>query len=170
VAVKTTKPSGDVRKEMKELLLADQRVSFGPLFFMRNLRGLVRDRCPDEKEGIPSVQIHLLDGQSLDICHIIGIAPNWIALAVHEDGHADGPLPLRTEMVPYHFITRVSIESNRHEGAHSIGFNTQNEPEMYQGASSPAGMTPEEALKAVAGDPPKASGARSVRPASKRVR
>ena len=156
-------------------LLADGRVSFGPLFFMRNLRGLVRDRCPEAEEGIPTVEIHLLDGQSLEICHIIGIAPNWIALAVHEEEHADGPLPLRTEMVPYHLISRISIEANRHEGTHPIGFNTQNEPAMYGAASSVGSMTPEQALKAVAGDPPKASsGTRNTPPkaskASKRVR
>ncbi|HEU4725432.1 MAG TPA: hypothetical protein VFU59_09075 [Candidatus Eisenbacteria bacterium] len=172
MAVKPAKPSADAKKAMKELAAADQRVSFGPLFFMQNLRGLVRDRCPDPKEEFPSVQIHLMDGQSLDLCHIIGVAPNWIALAVHEEEHADAPSPLRTEMVPYHLIARISIESNRHEGAHPIGFNTQNEPEVFGGAPIAGAMTPEEALKAVAGVPPEAPpAARDTPPtASKRSR
>ena len=169
MAVKTTKPNGDDRKAMRELAEADQRVSFGPFFFMQNLRGLVRDRCPEAKEAIPSVQVHLMDGQVLEICHIIGIAPNWIALAVHEDERSERHSPLRTEMVPYHLISRISIESNRHEGSHPIGFSTQNEPAVYGDVPTAVGvLTPEEALKAVAGE--SASGARSTRPTGKRSR
>lgn len=152
--VKQTKSSGEAREAMKALAAADQRVSFGPLFFMQNLRGLVRDRCPEETQGIPSVQIHLMDGEILDICHIIGIAPNWIALAVHEENHPERPSQMRTEMVPYHLISRVSIQTTRHEGAHPIGFNTGQEPELYGSPPASQGMTPEEALKVVAGLPP----------------
>lgn len=175
MGIKPEKPSGEARKAMKELAAADQRVSFGPLFFMQNLRGLVRDRCPEPKEGFPSVQIHLMDGQALEICHIIGVAPNWIALAVHEEEHAERPAPLRTEMVPYHLIARVSIESNRHEGAHPIGFNAKNEPEVYGDVPTLTGMTPEEALKALAGVTPAGPASpgetRSEPPAaSKRIR
>ena len=168
MAVKTTKRSNEDRKAMKELAAADQRVSFGPFFFMQNLRGLVRDRCPEPSEAIPTVQIHLMDGQILEICHIIGIAPNWIALAVHEDEHSERRSPLRTEMVPYHLIARVSIESNRHEGSHPIGFSAQNEPQVYGEVPAAGVLTPEEALKAVAGESP--SGPQSAPATAKRVR
>jgi hypothetical protein len=162
VAVKTKKRNAGARRALKTLTAADGRVSFGPLFFMQNLRGLVRDRCPVPEEAFPSVQIHLLDGDVLDVCHIIGIAPHWIALAVHEVDRPDHPAQMRTEMVPYHLIGRVSIQTNKHEGSHPIGFNTQLEPEVYGGAAAAAGMSPEEALQAVAGvtlpAPPKARG------------
>lgn len=154
MSLKPVKGRGEDRKKMAALMAADQRVSFGPLFFMQNLRGLVRDRCPEPAESIPSVHVHLMDGEILDLCHIIGVSPNWIALAVHEEEHAERPDQMRTELVPYHLIARVSIQTTRHEGAHPIGFNTTLDPAVYGSIPSLAGMTPEEALRAVAGVPP----------------
>lgn len=151
--LKTTKGRGEDRKRMAALMASDQRVSFGPLFFMQNLRGLVRDRCPEPAESIPSVHVHLMDGEILDLCHIIGVSPNWIAMAVHEEEHAERPDQMRTELVPYHLIARVSIQTTRHSGTHPIGFNSSLDPEVYGSIPSLAGMTPEEALKAVAGIP-----------------
>lgn len=139
---------------MAALMASDQRVSFGPLFFMQNLRGLARDRCPEPAESIPSVHVHLMDGEVLDLCHIIGVSPNWIAMAVHEEEHAERPDQMRTELVPYHLIVRVSIQTTRHAGTHPIGFNTSLDPEVYGTIPSLAGMTPEQALQAVAGVPP----------------
>ena len=140
-------------KAMMALTAADQRAYFGPLFFMQHLRGLVRDRCPEPADGIPSVQIHLMDGEALDVCHIIGVAPGWIALAVHEEAMSDRPSQLRTELVPYPVIARISIQTTRHEGAHPIGFNATSEPALYGSISSGAAMTPEDALRALAGTP-----------------
>ena len=154
--IKPAKGRGEEKKRMAALLAADQRVSFGPLFFMQNLRGLVRDRCPDPSEAIPSVHVHLMDGEVLDLCHIIGVSPNWIALAVHEEELADRPSQLRTELVPYHHIARVSIQTTHHEGTHPIGFNVSLDPEVYGKIPSLEAMTPEQALKAVAGIPPAA--------------
>lgn len=152
--LKPTKGRGEDRKRMAALMASDQRVSFGPLFFMQNLRGLARDRCPEPAESIPSVHVHLMDGEVLDLCHIIGVSPNWIAMAVHEEEHAERPDQMRTELVPYHLIVRVSIQTTRHAGTHPIGFNTSLDPEVYGTIPSLAGMTPEQALQAVAGVPP----------------
>jgi len=141
------------RKAMAGLTAADRRATFGPLFFLQHLRGLVRDRCPEPKDGIPSVEIHLMDGETLDVCHIIGIAPGWIALAVHEREGQERVAQLRTELVPYPFIARVSIQTTRHEGSHPIGFNVGTEPELYGHLPSSTAMTPEAALRALAGVP-----------------
>jgi len=156
VTVKPAKTRGMDRKAMAALMAADRRVSFGPSFFLQNLRGLVRDRCPEPTGSIPSVQVHLLDGEVLDLCHIIGVSPNWIAMAVHEREDAERPTEMRTELVPYPLIARVSIQTTRHAGAHPIGFNTGLEPQLYGGGVSRPSMSPEEALNAVAGLPPRA--------------
>jgi hypothetical protein len=172
VTVKPAKRTAEERKAMKALAMADQRVAFGPLFFMQQLRGLVRDRCPIPAEGIPSVQIHLLDGDVLEICHIIGVSPSWIALAVHEEERPESSAPLRTEMVPFHLISRVTIQADRHGGAHPIGFNADLEPSVIGSSPALGGMTPEEALKAVAGLPVRDAAAPDDAPGagSKRVR
>ena len=66
---------------------------------------------------------------------------------------------------------RVSIESNRHEGTHPIGFNTKNVPDIYGDVPALTGMTPEEALKALADVTPAGPASPGSEPptASKRV-
>lgn len=118
------------------------RCPFGPAFFAMQLRGLVRDRCPDPAEGLPSVQIHLRDGDCLEVCHIIGFTPQWVALAVWDDG----PTKMRTELVPYEMMTRVVIRSCATDGK-EIGFDTTRAPAPLADAE----MTPEDALRAAGG-------------------
>ena len=36
------------------------------------LRAFMRDRCPDSR-----VPLHLADGQALDVCRVVAIAPAW---------------------------------------------------------------------------------------------
>ena len=170
--IKPTKGRGEQRKEMAALMAADQRVSFGPLFFMQNLRGLVRDRSPEASEALPSVHVHLVDGEVLDLCHIIGVSPSWIAMAVHDEDHPERPSPIRTELVPYHLIARITIQTTEHEGSRPIGFNASLDPEVYESTPPSKAMTPEQALQAAAGVPPQGLAESGIKPpaASKKVR
>ena len=113
--------------------------AFGPTFFVAQLGRLVRERCPDPQEGLPSVQLHLHDGERLDLCHVIGFAPHWAALAVWENGLE----VMRTELVPYGSIARVSIGAPRGRGAR-VGFEQSHAPVSLGGTT----MTPEQALRA----------------------
>ena len=98
---------------------ADVACSFGPSFFLGQLGRFVRDRCPEAAENLPLVQVRLADGETLDVCHIIGVSPRWVMLAVRDAGsHRDG---MAVELVPYEIIRRVGIGSRRAEGS-SIGF------------------------------------------------
>ncbi|MCC7537162.1 MAG: hypothetical protein IT379_13150 [Deltaproteobacteria bacterium] len=89
-----------------------ERASFGPRFFLTQLAAFVRDRCPTADEAIPLVEIHLAGGESLNICHVIGLAPGWVALAVFEEHRSDGAHRMRTELVPYATIVRVTIRAS----------------------------------------------------------
>ena len=74
------------------------RCPFGPAFFLTSLGGLVRDRCPDPSEHLSIVELRLHSGEVLDLCHVIGISPQWEALAVrekHETTH--GRRAMRTD-------------------------------------------------------------------------
>ncbi len=53
---------------------ADQAYPFGPSFFLSYLARFVRDRCPESAEHLPTVQILLGDGETLDLCHVIGVS------------------------------------------------------------------------------------------------
>lgn len=113
--------------------------AFGPTFFVGQLGRLVRERCPDPQEGLPSVQLHLHDGERLDLCHVIGFAPHWVALAVWENG-SDA---MRTELVPYGSIARVTIGAPRGKGTR-VGFDQSHAPIAMGGIT----LTPEQALRA----------------------
>ena len=117
-----TKPKED---EEQSLMLneVDLHCPFGPLFFLHQLRGLVRDRCPDPEERMPVVELRLTDGEVLDICHVMGVAPTWVALAVNELDHVHGDPAMRTELVPYAIISRVTVRAGRHGTGH-LGFET----------------------------------------------
>lgn len=137
---------GSVRKDLdqaKEAAAHDQfarleaTLAFGPGFFLAHLGAYVRDRCPDPGEALPFVHLHLVSGEVLDVCHVIGLTPRWIALAVYEQASR----AMRTELVPYETIARVTIKPGNAQGAH-IGF--------HQDAPAPVDETAEVALQKAA--------------------
>ncbi len=118
---------------------------FGPGFFLGQLRAFARDRCPDPAEGLPAVQIHLATGEVLDLCHVVGLGPAFVALAVVE-GEGERRR-MRTELVPYQLVVRVSIHPPGVRG--HVGFDVDHAPRVLE----PAGpLTPEAALCRAAGD------------------
>jgi hypothetical protein len=71
------------------------------------------------------VHVHLSNGDVLDLCHVIGLAPRFVALAVYEGGAS--ARVMRTELVPYETIVRVTVRSGAKEGSH-IGFSQERAP------------------------------------------
>lgn len=123
----------------------DARCAFGPTFFLTQLRAFVRGRCPDAAESLPAVELHLHSGDRLDICHVIGLAPLCVAVAVHNDESPDAPT-MRTEIVPYELIMQVTIRAVRPAAPH-LGFDPAHAPTLIR--HDPL-MTPEETLRAAA--------------------
>ena len=125
------------------------RAPFGPGFFLGQLRAFARERCPDPGELLPCVELHLATGEVFDLCHVMGLAPAFVALAVRETRGGSGAegVAMRTELVPYAFITRVTIRPVRGTGPH-VGFNPGHAPEVL-----PQARPPEEMLRAAAGAP-----------------
>ncbi len=102
--------------------------AFGPLFFLTQLRAFVRDRCPRPEEELPVVTVRLATGESLDLCHVVGVGPRCAVLAVHDRAARGGDEGrMRTEFVPYGLIARVAI-SARGAGGSGIGFQLSHEP------------------------------------------
>ena len=118
---------------------------FGPGFFLGQLRAFARDRCPDPDEGLPAVQIHLASGEVLDLCHVVGLGRTFVVLAVLE-GEGE-PRRMRTELVPYQLVVRVTIREAGSRG--HVGFDLDHAPRVLQAA---APLTPEAALERSAGD------------------
>lgn len=105
---------------------ADRACAFGPGFFLSYLARFVRDRCPDSTEHLPTVQILLADGETLDLCHVIGVSEHWVLLAVRDgDSHAS----MAVDIVPFQMIRRVCIRTRRVE-AGAVGFAHSHAPEI----------------------------------------
>ena len=116
----------------KALAEADRAFPFGPSFFLLQLARFVRDSCPDPSERLPVVQLHLADGDALDVCHCIGVSPRWVLLAVPDTA---GPREsMAIECVPFHLIQRVSIHTRRPEGT-SLGFSQHQAPAVMAAES-----------------------------------
>jgi hypothetical protein len=139
---------------MTEERTGDERVPdlavgapFGPGFFLGQLRAFARDRCPNPAEMLPSVELHLATGEVLDLCHVMGLAPGFVVLAVREarGGSGNAGMAMRTELVPYTFITRVTIRPMSATGAPHVGFNPEHAPVFL-----PQDSSPEAALRAAA--------------------
>jgi hypothetical protein len=109
-------------------LRADLTCTFGPSFFMGQLGRFVRDRCPDPKETLPVVEVLLADGDTLDVCHIIGVAPRWVVLAVRQPSGRSREMT--TALVPYELVRRVCIRARRAEDGGTIGFDQSSPPEV----------------------------------------
>lgn len=129
---------------------------FGPAFFLSQLSAFVRDGCADPKQGLPVVEVHLADGDVLDLCHVIGIAPVWIALAVNNLDAKEGEPAMRTELVAYARIVRITVSGPRTD-APRIGFLHDHVPSVMGDARLPP-STPEAALRTTAGIRPHGSG------------
>lgn len=106
---------------------ADKRCTFGPSFFLGNLGRFVREHCPESKENLPLVRVHIAGGETLDVCHIVGVSPRWVMLAVRDLGNQRDAMAV--ELVPYEAIHRVSIRS-RDVDIPSMGFSEIRRPQI----------------------------------------
>ena len=121
---------------------------FGPAFFLVQLRALVREHCPDPSDGLPAVRLALADGEALEVCHVMGVGPLWVALAAHEVEHRSSTPAMRTEFVPYSMITRVTLRPSRAQAPHH-GFDPECTPRVFEGAMERD--APEASLRRAAG-------------------
>ena len=103
---------------------ADRACAFGPSFFLGQLGRFVRDHCPEPEEHLPMVQIRLADGQTLDLCHIIGVSARWVMLAVRAARHQND---MAIEIVPFEMVRGVRIVPHHSEGA-MAGFSQMRAP------------------------------------------
>jgi len=132
-------PTEDEKAQIVRLL-SEARCPFGPRFFLTQLAAFVRESCPAPGE-LPRVDLWI-DGEPHTICHVVTIAPRWIALAVW---HGRGETArMSTEIVPYELIARVTIGAVSR--AHAIGFAQLAPPAVVDDART----SPEETLDRLA--------------------
>lgn len=104
---------------------ADGAFAFGPSFFLGQLGRFVRDHCPSPDEHLPHVQLKLADGETLDLCHVLGVSAKWVVLAVRDAGSHGHEMT--TVIVPFGMVQGVRIRARRSEGD-AVGFATTHQP------------------------------------------
>lgn len=121
-AASAAAPAVDVQTVVEALAGAP---CFGAAFFVKQLASLLREHCPEPAECLPRVLLHLDRGDVLDVCHVIALAPRWVALAVFDEDDR-----MSTELVPYATMTRIRICTPREGAATSraIGFHQDRSP------------------------------------------
>ena len=87
-------------------------------FFRTMFPDRVRSMCPGQGEQIPGVVLKSVDDCTLDLCHIMLLAPKWMAVAAfRETGTCE---EMDTVFVPYESILRVTVSARdgarRHMG------------------------------------------------------
>lgn len=117
-----------MRAALAALQKMDLLCSFGPSFFLGQLREFVRERCPAVEEELPEVEVTLVDGETLNVCHISAVAPRWVVFAVPESPRSR---TMATEFVPYELIRRVRIRS-RNAKEVVVGFAQSSPPQVLK--------------------------------------
>lgn len=141
----STEPTVIDEAAMTALLRTAGPHGFGPLFFLGQLAAFVRERCPDPAEHLPRVDLRLADGEVVAICHVIAVGPRWVAVAARDRDVGEHGMTMRTELIPYELIARVTISGASSRG-HGIGFEQVHPPAVVE-----TQRTPEEILLAAAG-------------------
>ena len=116
-------------------LLRSFRCPFGPTFFLEQLTRFLRDRCPEPTERLPHVELWV-GGEPMTVCHIVAIAPAWVAVAVRDRNEES---EMRTELIPYETIARVTLGAPvaRTRG---VGFDAEHKPVVLESVPTPAAM------------------------------
>ena len=118
------------KKIAKAYAAADGNAYFGPSFFVSHLGALVRANCPTAEERVGIVEVHLVGGDVLEVCHIVSLSPQWVALAVFDDRRdASAGDQMRTELIAYPCIARVTIRSVPRSSGR-IGFGQDAPPQV----------------------------------------
>ena len=98
---------------------------FDRLFFGTILPEHVRAEAASDPDKTPIIQLYLVGGAVLDLCHVVRLADTWVAVAhfCREDVFDDTDIAF----LPYGTITRVSL-TMRDKQEREIGFSMTNAP------------------------------------------
>jgi hypothetical protein len=108
----------DLQARLAELAAAP---IFGPHFFETQLPVLLKQQV--RPEHVPRVHFHLAGGDVLEVTRVVGLTLRWLCIHVVDDDDSAEPGSLRSEVVPYTAIMRLSIGSTPPgERASRIGF------------------------------------------------
>lgn len=98
---------------------------FDRLFFATILPEHVRVEVAANPGKVPIIELYLMSGAVLDLCHVVRLADTWVAVAhfCRDDAFDDADIAF----LPYGTITRVSL-TLRDQKEREIGFSMTTPP------------------------------------------
>lgn len=129
---------------------------FDRQFFGTILPEHVRAEIAASPGKVPIIELHLVSGAVLDLCHVVRLADAWVAVAhfCREDHYDDTDIAF----LPYGTIARVSL-TLRDESERKIGFSTARTPlETPSGTPVHSGATIAHPAQPIQESQPKSTG------------
>jgi len=103
-------------------------------FYARVFPDLVQQECRRQAGKVPVVQFHLLDGSTLDICHVVQLGENWMVVAFFRDPETCEDMDF--EVLPYELVVRITV-SFHHPKSRRLGFALAESPELPAEGAKP---------------------------------
>ncbi|MBI2872554.1 MAG: hypothetical protein HYY00_05100 [Chloroflexi bacterium] len=100
-------------------------MTFDASFYRQVLPERVARECQGHPESVPVVNLHLANGRTLDLCHIIHLADTWFAVQYFRDTETCDDMDIA--FLPYELVATVTV-SLHHAGSRRIGFRLGERP------------------------------------------
>jgi len=95
---------------------------FDGQFYQAMLPDAVKQQCQMNPGHVPVVELHLGDGITLDLCHIVALAPMWFAVAYFRNP-TEGD-EVEQAFLPYPLVQWISLSAHPPHVRH-IGFDVE---------------------------------------------
>ncbi|MBI4310569.1 MAG: hypothetical protein HY681_02215 [Chloroflexi bacterium] len=108
---------------------------FDAAFYQAVLPDRVALECKGNPGMTPVVKLHLSNGQTLDVCHIVHLDGRWMAVQHFRDAQTCQDMDMA--FLSYELVAMVSV-SMQHTASRSMGFRLTQEAETVQGHGAKA--------------------------------
>jgi hypothetical protein len=120
---------------------------FDGLFYQLVLPETVKQQCEQQAGHVPVVQLHLANGTTLDVCHIVSLGPTWLTVAYFRDPAESDEV--EQALLPYTLVQWISL-SFHPPHVRRIGFDV----EQSAAATEIKPITPLQTASTAASQPP----------------
>ncbi len=97
---------------------------FDAAFYSTVLPERVMAECRARPDDVPVVVLHLANGKTLDLCHIVHLGERWLAVQHFRDSEACTDMDVA--FLPYELVAMVTV-SLHHPSSRRAGFTMRAE-------------------------------------------
>ncbi|MDO8533080.1 MAG: hypothetical protein Q7T26_13110 [Dehalococcoidia bacterium] len=106
---------------------------FDVSFYQTVLPERVTSECRIRPEDVPVVLLHLANGMTMDLCHIVHLADTWLAVRYFRDTKTCEEMDVA--YVPYELVTLVTLSLHRPEDR-PVGFRLEGQNDGIGGTTT----------------------------------